>query len=97
MKKKLTMKTRIRALTSALSMALIALPIDSHATNVESVLNKAASFLTGPLAKSAGVVVLIGAGWLCLVQQKFPKEQLAMVLVGLGIIFGASSLYSFLI
>ena len=97
MKRKLTMKTPLRALTSALSMALITLPLDSHATSVETVLNRAATFLGGPLAKSVGVVVLIGAGYLCLVQQKFPKEQLAMVLVGLGIIFGAASLYGSLI
>ncbi|WP_373443278.1 hypothetical protein ABXK18_00050 [Legionella pneumophila 130b] len=37
------------------------------------------------------------AGYLCLARQKFPKEYFVMILVGMGIIFGGSSLYSTLI
>lgn len=91
------LKDKYGALYSALCCSLVALPTTSHATNVTSVLDRAANFLTGQVAKSVGVVVLIGAGYTCLILQKFPKEQLAMILVGLGIIFGAAALYSALV
>lgn len=91
------LKEKYRALQCALCWSLVVLPATSHAANVSTVLNKAAEFLTGSVAKSVGVVVLMGAGYMCLIQQKFPKEQLAMILVGLGIIFGAAALYGQLV
>ena len=97
MKFKMRLKEKYEALYRALCWSLVALPASSHAATVETVLNKAAGFLTGPVAKSVGVVVLMGSGYMCLIQQKFPKEQLAMILVGLGIIFGAAALYAALV
>lgn len=91
------LKNKYGALYCALCWSFAALPTTSHAATVQTVLNRAADFLTGQVAKSVGVVVLIGAGYTCLVLQKFPKEQLAMILVGLGIIFGAAALYGFLV
>jgi type IV secretion system protein VirB2 len=85
------------ALNRALIGAFLALPLTSHATSIESILNKSVNFLSGGVAKSVGVLVLVGAGYMCLVQHKFPKEQLIMMMVGLGIIYGGSSLYGSLI
>lgn len=97
MKLNILLNGKYRALHRVLCASLVALPASSHAATVQTVLNNAALFLGGPIAKSVGVVVLIGAGYMCLIQQKFPKEQLAMILVGLGIIFGAAALYSALV
>lgn len=85
------------ALNCTLLGAFTVLPATCHATSIESILNKSVGFLSGSLAKSVGVIVLVSAGYMCLVQHKFPKEQLIMMMVGLGIIFGGSSLYGHLI
>ncbi len=91
------MKRKLNAAMKKLHYGLWMLPATSQAASIQSILDKSASFLSGGLARSVGIVVLIGAGYMCLVQQKFPKEQLAMMMVGLGIIFGGSSLYGSLI
>jgi type IV secretion system protein VirB2 len=98
------MKTAIRTLLktkSAFNRAflwpILALPATSHATNIESVLNKGAMYLTGGIAKAVGVIVIMGLGYLCLIQHKFPKEQFAMALLGIGIIFGGGQLYATLV
>lgn len=98
------MKTVIRqfkktagVLNPILLYLLFLIPATSHATSVQTILDKTATYLSGPLARSLGILVLMVLGYLCLVQQKFPKEQFAMMLVGLGIIFGGSSLYGLLV
>ncbi len=68
-------------------------PSVSSAQNIESIINH----LQGGLARTVGVFCIIIAGYLCLARQKFPKEYFVMILVGMGIIFGGSSLYSTLI
>lgn len=90
-------KARIKAHHRALYGALVLLPATSHATGIQSVLDKAAVYLSGPLARSVGIIAIIGAGYLCLFQHKFPKEQFVWILVGLGIIFGAAALYNLLV
>ena len=97
MKLKLKLKTAKGALNRALWWALLALPATSHAKSIQTILEKSARYLNGPLARSVGVVVLIGAGYMCLVQHKFPKETLGFMLLGLGIIFGGAQLYDLLI
>jgi type IV secretion system protein VirB2 len=78
-------------------LALIVLPGASHAATIETILNKSVGYLQGPVAKGLGLLAIIGTGYLCVVKQRVPKEQFAMVLLGLGIIFGGSSLYSTLV
>ena len=75
----------------------ILLPTATHAASIESILNKGVHFLQGPVAKSAGLLAIVGSGFLCLYKQQLPKDQFVMILVGLGIIFGGSSLYSTLV
>ncbi|HAT8638811.1 TPA: hypothetical protein JBA00_09210 [Legionella pneumophila] len=73
------------------------LPMLSHAQSIESIINRTINYLQGGLARTVGVFCIIIAGYLCLARQKFPKEYFVMILVGMGIIFGGSSLYSTLI
>ncbi|CZJ09491.1 TPA: TrbC/VirB2 family protein [Legionella pneumophila] len=73
------------------------LPTLSHAQSIESIINRTINYLQGGLARTVGVFCIIIAGYLCLARQKFPKEYFVMILVGMGIIFGGSSLYSTLI
>ncbi|HDS3853600.1 TPA: TrbC/VirB2 family protein [Legionella pneumophila] len=73
------------------------LPSLSYAQSIESIINRTINYLQGGLARTVGVFCIIIAGYLCLARQKFPKEYFVMILVGMGIIFGGSSLYSTLI
>ena len=97
MKLKLKLKTAKGALNRALWWALLALPATSHAASIQSIVDKTIRYLNGSLARSVGVLVLIGAGYMCLFQHKFPKEILGYMLLGLGIIFGGAQLYDLLI
>ncbi|MBA2649677.1 MAG: TrbC/VirB2 family protein [Legionella sp.] len=72
-------------------------PSVSQAQTIESILNSTATYLQGGLARSIGVLGIVVSGYLCLVQQKFPKEYFIMILVGMGLIFGGSTLYTTLI
>lgn len=72
-------------------------PSVSQAQSIESIINRTIAYLQGGLARTVGVFCIIIAGYLCLARQKFPKEYFVMILVGMGIIFGGSSLYSTLI
>lgn len=72
-------------------------PSLSHAQSIEGIISRTITYLQGGLARTAGILCIIIAGYLCLVRQQFPKEYFIMILVGMGIIFGGSSLYSALI
>jgi type IV secretion system protein VirB2 len=78
----------------ALLFGLLSLPGACNAASIETIVNKAAGYLQGTLAKAVGVLVIVICGYLCLAKNAFPKERFAMILVGLGLIFGASSLYN---
>lgn len=73
------------------------MPSISQAQSIESIINRTITYLQGGLARTVGVFCIIIAGYLCLALQKFPKEYFVMILVGMGIIFGGSSLYSTII
>jgi len=72
-------------------------PSISQAQSIESIINRTITYLQGGLARTVGIFCIIIAGYLCLALQKFPKEYFVMILVGMGIIFGGSSLYSTII
>ncbi len=82
--------------TQVISWCLLA-PSLSHAQSIESIINRSTTYLQGGLARTVGIFCIIISGYLCLARQKFPKEYFIMILVGMGIIFGGSSLYSTLI
>ena len=73
------------------------LPNASHAADVTSILTHAQTWLQGSVAKGVGMLAVIGCGYMCIFQQRLPKSQFLMVLFGLGIVFGASSLYGTLV
>jgi type IV secretion system protein VirB2 len=75
-------------------LACVLFPSLSHATDIESIINGTVNYLQGGLARSVGILSIIIAGYLCLARQRFPKEYLGMILIGLGLIFGGSYLYS---
>jgi type IV secretion system protein VirB2 len=80
-----------------LALASISFPVVSEARSIESIINHTVTYLQGGLARSIGILCIIVMGYLCLALQKFPKESFIMVLIGMGIIFGGSTLYSILI
>lgn len=90
-------KNKMTVVNEALLLLLCTMPTASHATSIESILNQTAGYLQGPVAKGAGLLAILGTGYLTLFTQKMPKEQFVGILVGLGIIFGGSSLYTRLI
>lgn len=70
------------------------LPAAAQAASVEDILNNAHGYLSGAVARSAGIVAIVVTGYLCIAQQRMPKQTFLMILVGFGLIFGADSLYS---
>lgn len=90
-------KVKQRASLAYLIAACTLFPCTSQAQSIESIINRTTHYLQGSLARSIGVACIIIAGYLCLYRQKFPKEYFSMILVGLGIIFGGSTLYNTLI
>ncbi len=80
----------------ALWFLLIA-PSITYAQSIESIINHTIMYLQGGLARTIGIFAIVIAGYLCLARQKFPKEYFLMILLGMGIIFGSSSLYTTLI
>lgn len=80
-----------------LFLVMLLSPSLSHAQSIESIINRTITYLQGGLARTVGILCIIIAGYLCLARQQFPKEYFIMILVGMGIIFGGSSLYSALI
>ncbi len=91
------LKRTTHRISETMVALLILLPTATHAATIESILNKGVHFLQGPVAKAAGLLAIVGSGFLCLYKQQLPKDQFVMILVGLGIIFGGSSLYSTLV
>lgn len=93
---------KLNNLTNKLKMQfcifwLSLLPALSHAQSIDSIINRSIVYLQGGLARTVGIFCIIISGYLCLARQKFPKEYFVMILVGMGIIYGGSSLYSTLI
>jgi type IV secretion system protein VirB2 len=88
---------RVRGAMRHLWVMLLVVPGAGHAASIETVLNNGVKLLQGPIAKGVGLMAIIGSGYLCLARNKLPKEQFVMILVGLGIIFGGTSLYSALV
>lgn len=94
----LTRKAREQVkIKSQLLLLMILSPSISHAQSIESIVNRTITYLQGGLARTVGILCIIIAGYLCLARQQFPKEYFVMILVGMGIIFGGTSLYSTLI
>ena len=95
--KKAALKKALNPIKQYGCLALLMVPGVGHAASIETVLNNGVKLLQGPVAKGVGLMAIIGSGYLCLARNKLPKEQFVMILVGLGIIFGGSSLYTSLV
>lgn len=83
-------------LAVSLLLPLDALASSGHIT-ITSILDKLVGFLQGDVAKSIGLIAVVGSGYLCIFKQRFPKEQFLLTLIGLGVVFGSSSIYSALV
>ncbi|HDS3856750.1 TPA: TrbC/VirB2 family protein [Legionella pneumophila] len=90
-------KSKYHHANAWLLLFLLAHPEASHAASIERILNNTIRYLQGPIAKSVGLAAIVISGYLCIAKQKLPKETFVMILVGMGIIFGGSSLYNTLI
>lgn len=92
------MNSQIRLWLTRFTLLLLShLPAAAHAASVEEILNNAHTYLSGSVARSAGIIAIVVAGYLCLAQNRIPKQTFLMILVGFSLIFGADSLYSTLI
>ena len=91
------LKMKLGSMNEPLVLLSLLVPTATQAQTIESIINRTTTYLQGGLARSVGVISVVVIGYLCLVRHKFPKEQFIMVLVGMGIIFGGSSLYSSLV
>ncbi len=91
---------KIKPFLIPLAISLL-LPLDAFASSghitITSILDKLVGFLQGEVAKSIGLIAVVGSGYLCIFKQRFPKEQFLLTLVGLGVVFGSSSIYSALV
>ncbi|MFJ1270105.1 TrbC/VirB2 family protein [Legionella lytica] len=83
-----------RVMHTALLSILSSMPTMSHAAiSPESIIRAVTHYLTGSLAKAIAILTIVGLGYMCIQQQKFPKEYFVWTLLGLGIVFGGSQLY----
>lgn len=73
--------------------ACYCMPSLCHAATLEGIVNGAARYLTGSVARAIGGLVVIGMGYLTLYSNKFPKETFIMILIGSGMIFGGAEIY----
>ena len=88
-------KVKQKTALASMAAACFLFPVSSQAAqSVEGILNSAAHYLQGGVAKAVGFLCIVIAGFMCF-KGKFPKEYFIMILTGLGIIFGAGSIYSY--
>lgn len=90
------MKKYLNNLYTKAIVALALLPSTSFATDISSVIDNGVEYLQGGVARSIGVIAIVIAGYLCIFKQMFPKVYFAMILVGLGLIYSATEVYSVL-
>jgi type IV secretion system protein VirB2 len=91
-------KEQIKACLLACVLVIsLGTPGESNAATIDSILRNTVSYLQGPVAKSVGLAAIVVSGYLCIARQQLPKETFIMILIGMGIIFGGTSLYNTLI
>lgn len=87
-------KDRVKA---GVMIGLVSSPSVVFAQDLQGVIDNTVMYLQGGTARAVGILCIVITGYLCLARQVFPKESFMMVLVGMGLIFGSTSLYSTLI
>lgn len=87
---------RFKGWLNEIMLGLLLLPTRTFAADISTVIDNAVSYLQGGLARSVGILAIAIAGYLCIGKQMFPKMYFIMILVGLGLIFGAAELYGLL-
>lgn len=84
-----------RAVNELILLSFCMLPTSSHAgVTLEGIINNGIAFLQGPIVRAAGVLAIMGFGYATLFMHKFSKETLLAIVLGIGIILGAPSLYT---
>ncbi|HAU0512750.1 TPA: TrbC/VirB2 family protein [Legionella pneumophila] len=66
----------------------------SGSNKLVSVIDSVCNFLTGPLIRGAGVTAIVLVGYNFLFTNKIEKHVAIPVIVGLGIVLGAPTLYN---
>lgn len=81
-----------------LSVAIF-MPQTSYAGSltIGKVLDNVTGYLTGDVAKGAGVLAIVISGYMCFSGQGLPKKQFASIAIGLGLILGGSQMYQMLV
>ena len=75
------------------AIACMLLPKTSFAADISSIVDNAVGYLQDTPARSIGVIAIVAAGYVCIFKQMFPKMYFAMILIGLGLIYGGAELY----
>ena len=80
-----------------LQLLLLAFPSASFAAGsnkLVSVIDSVSNFLSGPLIRGAGVTAIVLVGYNFLFTNKIEKHVAIPVIVGIGIVLGAPTLYN---
>ena len=94
LKNKLTKKQRqCRRGLNYLTLYLCCLPVVAEAdTSLVTTLTSALTYLTGDVGKIVASLAIVGGGFACFGMGKLPKGYFVAILLGVGIIFGVSSI-----
>ena len=65
---------------------------DDSSTTIETVLHNLIGYLTSTPARGLAVVAIIGIGYSTWHLGKIPKEKAMAIIIGIGIVFGATTL-----
>ncbi len=95
--KKFINKVSTKIEGACIALLFSCLPASAMAADITSVLTKTVAFMQGDIAKSVGLIAIISSGYLCIVSQKLPLTRFGMIVGGLGLVFGASSIYTTLV
>jgi type IV secretory pathway VirB2 component (pilin) len=82
-------------LNHGLMASLVYLPTQCFAgggATPVSIIQNIIDYLTGDLARVVGVVVVVGAGYLYLGQQRIQKMTFVSIAIGMGLILGGPTL-----
>ena len=76
------------------SMAFASTPFgdDGNSTTIDTVLQHLIGYLTSAPARALAVVAIIGIGYSTWHLGKIPKEKAMAIIIGIGIVFGATTL-----
>ena len=90
-------KNKLKSLSTVIGGYLLAIPGQANAATLLSTVNNLTSYLSGDMAKAAGGLIIVVAGYMCFAGNDLPKKRFFQIVVGLGLILGGSDIYTRLV